>query len=50
MRQNIKINIDVGATSLLKIDLLKKARGRMHKQFISYLLPFLMNTNTSETT
>ena len=24
-----------------------KARDRIHKQFTSYLLPFLMNTNTS---
>ena len=30
--------------------LLKKYRDRMCKQFTSYLLPFLMNTNTSETT
>ena len=26
------------------------ARDRMHKQFTRYLLPFLINTNTSETT
>ena len=35
------------ATSLLKID---PPKHRMLKQFTSYLLPFMMNTNTFETT
>ena len=56
MRQTVKINIGVGGlhgnlfaknrpTKIIKLGIL-----RIRKQFTTYLLPFLMNTNTSETT
>ena len=49
MRQNIKINIGVGGLHGNQFAKIDQARDRMRKQFTSYLLPFLMTTNTSET-
>ena len=51
MRQNIKIYILAWVGYMAtKVTKNSPAKIRMRKQFTSYLLPFLMNTNTFEIT